>query len=69
LNISQISPRLIRRAGGGWLAVTEDSFPLRIGATGVTEAEAVQRFRVAAERWEEILTEGDPSEPGREPIC
>lgn len=51
----EISPRLIQRARGGWLAVTPDNARLRLGVTAPTENEAREEFSRAIERWTEIL--------------
>jgi hypothetical protein len=49
--VTMLEPRLIERRNGGWLAVTEDDSPVRIGVVGATEAEARERFREALARW------------------
>jgi hypothetical protein len=52
-------PRIIKRVGGGWIAVSPNDFPVKIGVTGQTEAEAVSTFnRSIAERIR-ILAGGD----------
>jgi hypothetical protein len=49
--VTTLEPRLIERRNGGWLAVTEDESPVRIGVVGGTEAEARERFHEALTRW------------------
>jgi hypothetical protein len=49
--VTMLEPRLIERRNGGWLAVTEDDSPVRIGVVGGTEAEARERFHEALTRW------------------
>ncbi len=44
-------PVLIRRANGGYLAVSEPGSSLRIGVEGSTEAEARQRFTESLAEW------------------
>jgi hypothetical protein len=49
--VTTLEPRLIERRNGGWLAVTEDDSPVRVGVVGDTETEARERFREALARW------------------
>jgi hypothetical protein len=49
--VTKLEPRLIERRNGGWLAVTDDDSPVRIGVVGDTEAEARERFHEALTRW------------------
>jgi hypothetical protein len=49
--VTTLEPRLIERRGGGWLAVTEDDSPVRIGVVGDTEADARERFNEALAQW------------------
>jgi hypothetical protein len=49
--VTTLEPRLIERRNGGWLAVTDDDSPVRIGVVGGTEAEARERFHEALTRW------------------
>ncbi len=49
--VTTLEPRLIERRNGGWLAVTDDDSPVRIGVVGDTEAEARERFHEALARW------------------
>jgi hypothetical protein len=49
--ITELEPRLIERRSGGWLAVTDDDSPVRVGVVGDTEDEARERFREALVRW------------------
>jgi hypothetical protein len=52
-----IGPDLIRRACGGWLAVSPEGAILRIGVTAATEAEARDLFHQTAERWRQLLAD------------
>jgi hypothetical protein len=52
--ITTLEPRLIERRSGGWLAVTEDDSPVRIGVVGASEAEARERFHEALTRWRAV---------------
>lgn len=49
--VTTLEPQLIERRGGGWLAVTDDDSPVRVGVVGDTEAEVRERFREALARW------------------
>ncbi len=49
--ITGMEPHLIERRCGGWLAVTDDDSPVRVGVVGDTEDEARERFRDALARW------------------
>jgi hypothetical protein len=49
--VTKLEPRLIERRVGGWLAVTDDDSPVRVGVVGTTEEEARERFREALARW------------------
>jgi hypothetical protein len=49
--VTALEPRLIERRTGGWLAVSEDESPVRIGVVGATEAEARERFHDALAQW------------------
>ena len=54
--ILQICPELIKRAPGGWLAVSPDRAVIRIGVTGSTENEARDKFTQALQKWADIPT-------------
>ena len=54
----QVSPRLIARNCGGWLAVTPRGWPLSIGVEAQTEEGAVAKFAAALQRWAAIDTSG-----------
>jgi hypothetical protein len=41
----EITPLLIRRERGGWLALSPEGEPLKLGATGQSEADATAAFR------------------------
>lgn len=61
-----IEPDLIKRACGGWLAVTPEGSPLRLGVEGKDKAAATEAYREERERWTEILARVDqPSVSGR----
>ena len=49
-----VKPHLIERECGGWLAVTPRGWPLSIGVTAETNAEAKRIFEVALDRWSKI---------------
>ncbi len=51
----KIQPDMIRRTGGGWLAVARKGALLTIGVTAPTEDEAYQKFCSVYKRWIEIL--------------
>ena len=52
--IYHVSPQLIARKCGGWLAVTPRGWPLSIGVEGETQELAQQRFDEALARWSRI---------------
>jgi hypothetical protein len=47
----QVEPRLIRRANGGWLAVSGPGAPIGIGVEGDTADEARECFRRELAAW------------------
>lgn len=49
-----VQPHLIRRTGGGWLAVSPKHARFLIGVTGTTEDEARDKFNVAYMQWIEL---------------
>ena len=51
----RISPDLIRRTGGGWLAVAPKGAIFSLGVTASTVEEATEKFRFTVARWLEIL--------------
>jgi hypothetical protein len=56
-----VTPNLIRRTGGGWLAVAPSGALFSIGVTASTESEAREKFRFEYNRWVEIRAgEGGP---------
>lgn len=54
----EIRPNLIRRTGGGWLAVAPTGAVFSLGVTAATEEEARAKFRSVYSRWIEILETG-----------
>lgn len=50
----QVGPVLIERRCGGWLAITPRDWPLGIGVTGDTKAEAERKFQQELERFSKI---------------
>ena len=52
---SDVEPRVIRRACGGWLAVCHVETGLSMGVTAPTEAEARKKFGYVLTRWLEII--------------
>jgi hypothetical protein len=55
LEIDQVQPNLIRRTGGGWLAVSPAGSRFSLGVTGLTEEEVREKFRFTYCRWLEII--------------
>lgn len=51
----EISPQMVRRSGGGWLAKAQKGAILSLGVTAATEEQAREKFRSAINRWVEIL--------------
>jgi hypothetical protein len=49
---------LIRRTGGGWLAVSGRGAMFKLGVTGPTEDETRERFKAAYRRWQELYEAG-----------
>ena len=49
VGVDIMSPDLLPRVRGGFLALSERAFSVRIGATGLTEAEARDTFKQVAE--------------------
>ena len=47
----RVEPRLVERACGGWLAVSEPGAFLRVGVEGRTADEARERFRLEVLAW------------------
>ena len=52
-------PRVILRATGGWLAVSEPGAFLSIGVTGTSEDDARERFAWAVHEWTMLLDRRD----------
>ena len=55
----QVSPVLIERRCGGWLAVTPRGWPLGIGVTADTKPAAEKRFQEELERFSKIEEQRD----------
>jgi hypothetical protein len=51
----RLSPRIIPRKCGGWLAVSNDADPVRIGVTAASEVNAILDFQKTRDRWQAIL--------------
>jgi hypothetical protein len=49
-----VSPQLIERKCGGWLAITPRGWPLSIGVCGDTKDAAKVEFEAALLRWSQI---------------
>jgi hypothetical protein len=49
------NPRITARACGGWLAVSPEDAPIRIGVTSHSEEGAKTKFEGAYKRWLEVL--------------
>ena len=52
---AEMRPRILPRAGGGWLAANQPGAPLTLGVTGKTAEEAAERFAVAVAKWSALL--------------
>lgn len=50
-----VNPVTMKRVCGGWLAVSPDNEPIKIGVTGDTEQVAVEGYRIALSNWRDIL--------------
>jgi hypothetical protein len=57
----EISPRIMQRTCGGWLAVAPPGAVFRIGETGETEQQAVERFHEAWRQWADIVAVTGPT--------
>ena len=57
-----ISPRIVQRAGGGWLAFTPPRHELVVGVTADTEDGARVKFQATVAEWRLIL-ESDRGRP------
>lgn len=53
---SSCDPKLIRRSGGDWLALSPESNSLKIGVVGPTAELARQVFFSSVEAWKRNLT-------------
>ena len=51
-------PRIIPRRCGGYLAISNDADPVKIGVTAASEAGARLEFSKIRDRWDEILAMG-----------
>lgn len=49
------SPRLVRMASGGWLALSAADAPIRIGVMGLSADDARERFALEAAAWDRLL--------------
>lgn len=49
------TPRIVHRKCGGWLALSADSDPVKIGVLAPSHEEARTRFRVVREEWRALL--------------
>lgn len=56
-------PRIIRRRGRGYLAISAVGESLQIGVTADTEEEVVSKFMAVAAQWQALLAGGKESEP------
>lgn len=54
-----VMPNLVRRTGGGWLAVAPSGALFAIAVTASTESEAKEKFCSVYNRWIEIRQTGD----------
>lgn len=64
-----VQPKTSNRATGGWLAVSPPDAQFRIGTTGQTEQEAIDRFFEAWRKWTDALNDSarDKAEPTASP--
>ena len=62
IDVERITPDLVRRTGGGWLAIAPKDAIITIGVTAATEDEAREKFRSVLRRWLEILNSGSKSD-------
>jgi hypothetical protein len=60
--IDEIRPDIVRRTGGGWLAIAPRGAVLSLGVTASTEEEARHKFRSVYGRWVEILATNETKE-------
>lgn len=56
--IGGVSPKVRRRACGGWIAVSPRGTGLSLGVTAYTKEEALERFGFVLARWLAILDAG-----------
>lgn len=54
----EVSPVLIERRCGGWLAITPHGWPLGIGVTGETREAAEKKFQEELDRFSAIEDAG-----------
>ena len=60
--IIEIPPDLVRRTGGGWLAIAPNGCPFSIAVAAPTAQEAREKFRTVIRRWVEILNSAPKTE-------
>lgn len=51
----ELEADLVRRTGGGWLAVARPDSPIVVAATARTEEDARAAFQSISQRWLELL--------------
>jgi hypothetical protein len=56
-NTESIRPDLIRRTGGGWLAVSPKEAKISIAVTASSNVDAAEKFKSVYARWTELLSE------------
>ncbi|MFB6452560.1 hypothetical protein [Bradyrhizobium tunisiense] len=54
---AEISPDMVRRTCGGWLAIAPKQAGVTIGVTAPSSEQAQEKFRLVLGRWVEILKE------------
>lgn len=54
-----LNPDLVRRTGGGWLAIAPSGALFSIAVTASTESEAKEKFCSVYNRWIEIREAGE----------
>lgn len=56
----QRGPRIVQRRGGGWLAISGDDQPLKIGVTAESEQAAREKYSTAVSEWQRTLASDLP---------
>lgn len=51
-------PKITERRCGGWLAVSREASPIKIGVTAPTEQQARSEFVKAMSEWQQLIASG-----------